>query len=355
MELKVGVVGCGRMGAKKSNRLQSILPSGWLPISHIESVIECEITEVHGVADVNQHSLDYVCEQYYVDNVCHTHMDLLQQGLDILTCATRTPTKKNIIMDSIRAGVKGIYVEKPLCNNLNDCKEILFEAEKNNVKLSYGVNRRFHDTYLKAKEIISSNKLGDLIEVRVDFGFAPLMWTHPHSLDLLNFFCGTPISVTAELDLLDVDISGLTSNILDGDPKIISAKVYYANGVIGRVSRCNGNLVTLMLEKGVIIVHGDGHSLQVMTKENESSDYFSCQSFMNPMASQGATVNAIEDLASSILNNENLKYISNNDIYFNMALIFGCVWSHLNGSVKIDVDNIPDDLIITGRTGEYFA
>ncbi|MEZ9231525.1 Gfo/Idh/MocA family protein [Vibrio amylolyticus] len=354
MELRVGIIGCGRMGALRSTRLQGVLPPGWLPVSHIESVIESPLTTVAAVADISQESLNYVQQEYDIEFAYTEYSNLLNKNIDILTCATRTPTKATILTTAIKAGVKGIYVEKPLCNSLRECKKILTEAEENNVLLSYGVNRRFHSTYLKAKEVVQSKKLGNLIEIRADFGFAPLMWTHPHTFDLLNFFGGQPSSLQAELKV-DSNNVKMEEQLVDADPKIVSVEIEYENGVIGKISKCGGNLVTLMLEDGVVIIHGDGLNLQIMQRSDSSSEYYTDQAFYNPMCTRGATVNAIDDLANSINENKGLKYITNVDIYNNMLLIMGSVWSQVNGSKKIQLKNVPEELFLTGRSGEYFA
>ena len=38
-KLKAAVIGLGKMGAEPSTRLKGKIPKGWLPISHLESVI----------------------------------------------------------------------------------------------------------------------------------------------------------------------------------------------------------------------------------------------------------------------------------------------------------------------------
>ncbi|MCG9579477.1 Gfo/Idh/MocA family oxidoreductase [Vibrio tubiashii] len=354
MALKVGIVGCGRMGALRSNRLQGVLPPGWLPVSHMESVIESPQANVIGVADVSQSSLNYVKNEYGVEKIYTDYSDLLKNDIDILTCATRTPTKADILIQAIEAGVKGIYVEKPLCNSLKECNRILFSAQKNNVLLSYGVNRRFHATYLKAKEIAQSRELGELVEVRADFGFSPLMWTHPHTFDLLNFYGGQPTALKAILQI-EGDVVDYEEKVVDADPKIVSVEIEYENGVLGKISKCGGNIVTLMFEYGVIIVHGDGANLQIMRRPSKSSEYFTDQTFVNPMGERGATVTAIDDLVNALTENKCLNYISDVDIHNNMLLILGCVWSQLNDSSKIELKDIPEELVLTGRSGEYFA
>ena len=37
-KLRVALVGCGKMGAQPSSRIEAVLPPGWLPLSHAESI-----------------------------------------------------------------------------------------------------------------------------------------------------------------------------------------------------------------------------------------------------------------------------------------------------------------------------
>ncbi|MCZ8501941.1 Gfo/Idh/MocA family oxidoreductase [Vibrio lentus] len=130
MVAKCAVIGCGRMGAQKSERLEGIVPSGWLPISHAESIEQTDIMSLVALSDNDENRLTEVSSDYDVDEKYLDYEKLLKDvQLDIVTVATRTPMKFDIIKSSILKGVRGIYVEKPLSNSLRKTVELLELAD----------------------------------------------------------------------------------------------------------------------------------------------------------------------------------------------------------------------------------
>ena len=108
---------------------------------------------------------------------------------------------------------KPVYIEKPMALNYAECRDILRAAETENVKVFVAHYRRALPYFLKIKELIKNQTLGDLrfIEFRLfhapqheDLHQDPLPWRyHPemsggglffdlasHQLDLIDYFFG---------------------------------------------------------------------------------------------------------------------------------------------------------------------
>jgi predicted dehydrogenase len=358
MDLKAAVIGCGRMGAKKSDRLEGIVPSGWLPISHSENFYDLNNVELVALSDNDEHTLKEAGNEYNVKSMYHNYADMLKEcKLDLISIATRTPEKASIIKEAISSGVKGIYVEKPLANNLAITSELLSLAEKNDCKFSYGVNRRFHSTYRKAKSLLESGAIGRLKEVNIGFGESPLLWTHPHSMDLLVFYAGKP--VRARADLREDSVNKVDDYLVDSDPIILSAQFEFENEVRGSISVSNGCVVNLYGDKGTLTIHGDGAFIQLSTASELNSPYFHNQNFIHPQPKKGATNVAFDELRQAITGNltkqDFLKTISPEDIFFSQSLLFACVWSHLNSNQYVYIKNVPQQLFVTGKTGQFYA
>ena len=64
---------------------------------------------------------------------------------------------------------KNVLVEKPFTINTAQAEELIKIAQLNNCFLSVYQNRRYDGDFLKVKEIIESNSLGDLKEVEIRF------------------------------------------------------------------------------------------------------------------------------------------------------------------------------------------
>jgi len=358
MELRGAVIGCGRMGVQNSTRFEGVIPAGWLPISHAECFVKTNGVELIALADNDKQRLTDAGVGYSVKSLHENYKDMLRtEKLDIVSIATRTPLKSEIIYELCKSEVKGIYVEKPLANSIGECRRILDVVKSSTCVISYGVNRRFHHAYRKAKEIISSKELGELREVVVEFGVAPLLWSHPHSMDLLVYFAGRPTHVRADLN--PESFNKVDSDLIDSDPLIDSAQFLFLNGVRGSISIGGGAVVRLNFSDGTLIIHGDGAYIQQSTRSNPDSPYFLDQKTYHPQSPRGATHVAFDELVSvvngGVSKQEFNNLISPLDIQAGMEMLIGCAWSHMNSNQFIDINNVPSELTVTGRSGSLFA
>jgi len=66
------------------------------------------------------------------------------------------------------AGVPGISVQKPLAHTITDCEKIIQVCNKKNVTLKLYENFRFYPPFLKAKELLDSGIIGELLNFRIN-------------------------------------------------------------------------------------------------------------------------------------------------------------------------------------------
>ncbi len=71
---------------------------------------------------------------------------------------------KQAAIDAARAG-KHIFIEKPMAVSLKECDEMLAAARKAGVKLMTAHTQRYYPAVAKAKELIDSGSLGQLVMV----------------------------------------------------------------------------------------------------------------------------------------------------------------------------------------------
>ncbi len=358
MGLVGAVVGCGRMGAKSSTRLEGVIPSGWLPISHVESILSTKSIELSALSDISSATLKSTGGVYGISNLYVDYRELLSEVRpDILSIATRTPEKKDIILSAFENSVRGIYIEKPLSNSLADSLVILAKAREVGCHISYGVNRRYHQIYRKARDVLRQGTLGKLKEVSIEFGTSPLFWTHPHSMDLLLFFAGSPKTVRCYLDSETVQM--VSASKMDSDPIIRDAYFTFENNVVGRITQGDGFSVRILCSEGSMTIHGDGAFIQLSTLPDDGAPYFLNQNYIHPCSPKGATVVAFEELASVISGElkreEFLSLISPKDIEYGMRMLLGCAWSHYCQNREVGLEDCPEDFWVTGRVGDLFA
>lgn len=352
--LKAAVIGCGRMGAEPSMRFEGVIPPGWTPLSHVESFIHAKDIELVALAEVNSARLEWAGEYYHIAALFGNYNDLFKAvSPDIIGIATRTPEKLDILREACNSGVKGAYIEKPITNNLLDSRKILNEAEAVNMVISYGVNRRYHSLYRQARDLIRAGEIGDLLEIVIEFGESPLLWSHPHSVDLMMFLSGQrPIEVQAEL--VDSTVVMQSHTIIDSDPVVSYAQFWFDGGVRGLIVRGGGCSVRANGTHGSLEILSDGASIHLRKPNGLQKGYFLLQQTIFPVIQRSATVVAIEELVRKV-NGESIESISHDEIYFGMQMLWGCVFSHLQQGKKCQLADIPSDLIITGRFGNVYA
>ncbi|MGG7468099.1 Gfo/Idh/MocA family oxidoreductase [Chryseobacterium arthrosphaerae] len=113
---------------------------------------------------------------------------LEQADIELVIINTPVQTHYEYARKALEAG-KNIIVEKPFTVNVSEAEELVKLAEDKGLFLSVYQNRRFDRDFLKVKEILSSDKLGDIkeAEIRFDrFRTAPSGKQHKESPDQMG-------------------------------------------------------------------------------------------------------------------------------------------------------------------------
>jgi predicted dehydrogenase len=134
---------------------------------------------------------------------------LLEREVDIIFVCLPNCFAPAATIKSLNMG-KHVFCEKPPGRNLEDI-EAVCKAEKssNGRKLMFGFNHRYHPAVLKAKNIIKSGRLGNILGLRGVYGKSggvgfPGSWRNNkeisgggilldqgiHMVDLFRYFCG---------------------------------------------------------------------------------------------------------------------------------------------------------------------
>lgn len=165
-----------------------------------------------------------------------------------IVISTRHETHSDFILKSINAN-KHIFVEKPLCLNLDELKNI-YTAYSNSVIhntrpniLMVGYNRRFAPHIKKIKELLKNENNPKSFTLIVNSGFIPSdHWTQKinigggriigevcHFIDLLRFLCGYSIEGwnVVKMDSESNDTLSIQLTFSDGSIGVIQ---YYSNG-----------------------------------------------------------------------------------------------------------------------------
>lgn len=131
-------------------------------------------------------------------------------------CNTRS-SHLQITEQLLGAGIRKLYVEKPLATSVGDCRSLVNRAEKANARVTVGLQRRFNGL---AREIRRTGEtlLGGLPTSMVAHGGAQcLITTGTHWLDLAcDVFSASPLKVSALLSAQHINPRGVNLEMWQG-------------------------------------------------------------------------------------------------------------------------------------------
>jgi predicted dehydrogenase len=196
---KVGLIGCGRIGS-----LLESDPLRGKPCTHAGGFSAVASAKLVAGCDIDPERLKEFGRQWEVQNLYSNYLKMLKaEPLDIVCIATWTHLHQQMVLDSARLGIKGIFCEKPIANDLQGAKKMVRACEKKGISLIINHERRWDLRYKKALSLIKAGKIG---EIRTIIGNA-LSWSPPklprkkfvgggmfhdgtHLTDLLLYFGG---------------------------------------------------------------------------------------------------------------------------------------------------------------------
>lgn len=112
------------------------------------------------------------------------------------------------VMQCLEAGLN-VLGEKPISNDIVKARQMVAKAAEKGVYFGINLNHRFVPPAARAKKWIQEGKLGDLLLINMTMWInnpnetSPwfhLRALHPHSLDIMRFFCGDVKRVHAFLN-----------------------------------------------------------------------------------------------------------------------------------------------------------
>jgi predicted dehydrogenase len=208
--LKVGVFGVGHLGK-----------------FHLNNWKEIEGVKLVGFCDPSDLNANEVNEEYGLKRFKKAD-DLIEacDAIDIVAPTTEHfELCKKVILKS-----KHVFVEKPLCNTMEEAKEIVKLAKEANIKFQVGHVERFNPALLAAKE----HELNP-------------MFIEVHRLSQFNPR-GTDVSVILDLMIHDIDIilslvkSNVKNvfangvNVLSDTPDIANVRIEFDNGCVANLT-----------------------------------------------------------------------------------------------------------------------
>jgi predicted dehydrogenase len=150
VEVRVAIVGCGLIGAKRARALGPARLVAAVDVDHERA-----------------------------KNVAAPHADctagtdwraaVARPDVDLLVVATTNDALALVTLEAVRHG-KHVLVEKPAARHTSELRPVLNAARKADVVVKVGFNHRFHPAPRKAHEIFTRGEIGPLLYIRARYG-----------------------------------------------------------------------------------------------------------------------------------------------------------------------------------------
>ena len=185
----IGIIGCGLIGKK---RVKALGEGGRL--------VACADIDINRAKSLAAKSNASVFEDWKA---------LLKlPEVEIVVIATLHDSLAQITLAALEAG-KHVLVEKPAARLAKELELVIEASKQSEVKVHVGFNHRYHRSLRKAREIIDSGELGELMFIRARYGHGgrvgydkewrakpelsgggELIDQGPHLIDLSRWFLG---------------------------------------------------------------------------------------------------------------------------------------------------------------------
>lgn len=222
MPLKIGIVGVGNIG--------SVHAGCYKNDPRCEIVACCDIIKEKADSGVER----------FGGKAFYSVKEMVASGIKLDACSMCTRGEENggdhftPTMELLEAGIP-VLGEKPISNKVEEGEQMVALAKSKKIPYAISLNHRFTPAALRAKEWVDSGRLGQLLMINMRMWINNPVETspwfhlralHPHSFDVMRYFCGDIKSVAAFLVKAPGRICWSNAQVL----------VHFANGVVGNLT-----------------------------------------------------------------------------------------------------------------------
>jgi len=156
---------------------------------HGETLLNHPSVKLTTCADINAENLKAFQTKFSVAGVFLDYKEMLKESRpDIVSICTYVGLHRPMIEACARAGVKGIFCEKPFLPSWTDCQEIQKIAAETGIKIVVAhIRRKFH-AFLRARELYNNGTIGKPLICAAGIGGWDMSEWGSHWLDMFCFF-----------------------------------------------------------------------------------------------------------------------------------------------------------------------
>jgi predicted dehydrogenase len=191
----------------------ALIGTGGIAQTYAQAFQTSECCRLVAVADVRKESADAFAEPFGAKSYADYKTLAENETVDAVIVSTPPNSHPEIAMFFMRRGVH-VLCEKPLCLSSTEAREMLDCAEKTGVKFTMASKFRYVEDAVKAKSMVASGILGEIVQfenaftAKVDMsrrwnsdkqasGGGVLIDNGTHSVDIIRYFLGAIEEVLA--------------------------------------------------------------------------------------------------------------------------------------------------------------
>lgn len=158
--LKIGILGCGKITEVRHAPEYSENPA-------------CRIDAWYDAVPGRAEAL----AAKYGGKVMTSAEELIASDLDAVSVCVANVYHADLTIKALKAG-KHVLCEKPMATSLQECEDMVSAARASGKRLMIGHNQRYAPAHQKAREMIASGVIGDVLTFLTTFGHSgPEIWT----------------------------------------------------------------------------------------------------------------------------------------------------------------------------------
>ena len=188
---RAAVIGLGRMGSTFDDEITQG-GSLFLPYCHGPSYNAAPNVELVAGTDLHEEQAAIFGERWGIsaDHMYSDYREMLaEEKLDLISVCTTARVRSAIVQDIARAGVKGIWAEKPIALTLEEADTMVNVCRENGVALAVNCARRWNPFFSEARRLIDDGELGEILQVTV-YAQCGLSHNGSHAIDILRYMAG---------------------------------------------------------------------------------------------------------------------------------------------------------------------
>lgn len=339
--LKIGIIGCGKI----------------TEVRHAPEYHENPNCQLAAFFDVVPEKAEAMAKEYGAKAYASVE-ELLASDVDAVSVCVANRFHAEISIQALKAG-KHVLCEKPMATTPEDCEAMVATAKETGKYLMIGQNQRLAKAHVKAKELLDSGEMGEILAFETHFIHpGPEGWTGSanswffdkrtaqfgamadlgvHKTDLLHYLTGKKIVKTSAV-ITTVDKRYPDGRLIDVDDNAFAIYTL-ENGVVGTMHvgwtnyGAENNSTKLYCKNGVIRLYDDPeYSLIVEKPDGTVVPYELDKLTSNKEQTTGGrtTTGVIDAFVDCIVNNHQPE-ISGESAMHAMKVIFANQRSSISG------------------------